>query len=139
MKKLIPDVLTPEDRDDLLKLPAGNRIHTGPVIEKIKAIIELEVGPVLWEPPTYMRLEKRVRSHPWHVDTGTNNHMMWCEYGCSILLEDGTDREVGCIEYRDGTIVRNYLSLAIHDSKEEHRVTDHKRERKTFLCFLKLK
>lgn len=139
MKKVVPDVLTPEDRDDLLKLPPGIIEDENPVIEKIKAIIESEVGPVSWESPTYMRLEARVRSHPWHVDTGTNNHMMWCEYGCSILLEDGTDEEVGYLEYQDGTIVRNYLSLAIHDSKERHRITEHTKERKTFLCFLKLK
>ena len=81
--------------------------------------------------------------HPWHIDTGgdygSEGHMMWCDYGCSILLNDKDTS--GFLEYRDGTKIlpkEHYCSLAMHSSDVEHRAyTDGTRE--TLLCFVQRK
>ena len=72
----------------------------------------------------------------WHVDTGVKNHMIWCDYGCSVLLTN--DENSGFLEYRDGTKFlpeEHYCGLAIHGSDVEHRV-GHGANRVTFLAFL---
>ena len=82
MRKLIKNVITAEEANQLIQ--ADNKYHALPVMKKIRTIIDKEVGPVNWNSETYTRLEK-AGYHDWHVDTGKDNHMPWCEYGISIL------------------------------------------------------
>jgi hypothetical protein len=137
MKLLLPNLLSSEEATELSGMGQGKIPLSSEslVIKKIQDAIVEVVGSVSWVLPAYMRIESRPGGCDWHIDTGTKNHMAWCRYGCSIALSDGTDEEVGYIEYGDGEIVRNYLSLAIHSSDERHRVPASSR-RLTFLCFL---
>ena len=137
MREFIPNVITPDEATFL----AGLRTAKNPKIkhssvEKIHKAIESLVA-ANWEPPTYTRLEHRLNlPHEWHKDTGSNDHMAWCKYGCSVVLtnEEGS----GYLEYRDGFVLKapeHYCGLAIHSSDEEHR-TQHTGLRKTYLAFL---
>jgi len=134
MKKVIKNVLNEEEAKFLIKNPTDETI-----LKKIKNIINDEIGPIDWERPSYTRVEHNGK-HLWHFDTGAKGnyaekgHMEWCEYGCSILLTQG---ECGFLEYRDGTKLNHFLDLAIHSSDEEHKITDYKGERITFLAFVR--
>ena len=140
MRSLTRAIITRREAEELIgdgpPFPPGIDISEtdNPIIEKIKSGIEDVIGKVVWEPPSYMRLEHRNRGHEWHVDTGNRGHMPWCNYGCSILLKE--DGDVGYIEYRDESRIHNYLDLIIHSSDVEHRVEKNK-DRIAFLCFIK--
>ena len=137
MKKLIPNVITPEEASYLASLkPSKNPTVNHLVHEKIRS----KIGSLVdanWDPPAYTRLERRNgNAHNWHKDTGSRKHMTWCTYGCSVLLRD--DEGAGYLEYRDGLKIpasEHYCGLAIHSSDEEHR-TVHGGKRQTYLAFL---
>lgn len=139
MQLFIPNVITPEEAEALVsyhntKHCPGDIDHLE-VIAKIKGAIEQVVKPN-WDLPSYTRIEKLDRGHDWHLDTGSSNHMKWCDYGCSVLLTN-LDK-AGFLEYRDGKTLRpeeHYCGLAIHSSDVEHR-TEHEGERITFLAFI---
>ena len=139
MRAFIPNIITPEEAATIVAY--YNTKHCPgdwdklEAVDKIKKAIERVVKPV-WEPPTYIRVEKLDRGHDWHVDTGSNDHMKWCDYGCSVLLTDSED--AGFLEYKDGKIFypeEHYCGLAIHSSDVEHR-TKHQGARITFLAFI---
>ena len=143
MKQLIKDIITPEEASYLIDLTSGEKISVKhptikkDLIDKIKGVIN-DLVQVSWKQPSYIKLEcNRQKPHNWHLDTGSRNHMTWCSYGCSILLND---REgAGYLEYRDGTVIEaedHYCSLAIHSSDEEHRTIHEPNKRTTLLVFL---
>ena len=140
MREFIPGVITPDEARYLVNLKERGEekdlsIDHAPV-KKIHDTINSLVN-VSWNLPTYTRIESLSKmGHDWHVDTGNNNHMSWCNYGCSILLTDNP--EAGCLEYRDGHKLdaeKHYCGLAIHSSDVEHR-TNHSGTRITYLAFL---
>lgn len=141
MRTFIPNVITAQEAEALVsyhntKHCPGDIDHLD-VIAKIKKAIEQVVEPI-WDSPSYTRIEKLDRGHDWHVDTGSNDHMKWCDYGCSVLLTDSED--AGFLEYRDGGKIypkEHYCGLAIHSSDVEHR-TEHQGDRITFLAFIAL-
>lgn len=142
MKVYLPDIITEEDRDELLALPRNMNLSffdhfREPSLQLVAQEVRSAVAPedVSFLPPSYFRIEERAEGHPWHKDTGNEDHMLWCDWGCSILLKDGTEEEVGRLHYIDGTVVHNYLGLAIHSSGEVHRVSRNK-GRLVFLAFL---
>jgi hypothetical protein len=141
MKKLIPNIIAPEEAAILARLAKEEKkkdpILPSSIITKIKDVINSEVK-ASWQSPAYFRLENLGRAHDWHLDTGSKKHMLWCKYGCSILLKN--NKEAGYLEYRDGTKIlpdEHYCSLAIHSSDEEHRTVHQPFGRVTFLAFLK--
>ena len=146
MKKIIPNIITVEEAKIIIDngMSITNNSFHHPVISKIENIIESELGEIEWSKPTYKRVEGKPGTfrglrHNWHVDTGSNGHMLWCDYGGSILLNDKDTS--GFLEYRDGTKIlpkEHYCSLAIHSSDVEHRVYD-KGSRQTLLLFLQRK
>ena len=122
----ISNVITPEEaiflQENNIKDPEGNKI-----VNKIKRVIEEKISPdiAIWDEPSKISIERRSNGHPWHVDTGSSNHMLWCAYGASILLTD--DDRAGYLEYRDGTKIlpkEHYCSMALHTSDIEHRVEE---------------
>lgn len=136
MREFIPHVITPEEAKVLVSF-IGNadnpEIH--PIVDKIKDAIEEVINPT-WGLPSYTRIEKHHKNHPWHVDTGSSNHMMWCDYGCSVLLTNTEDS--GFLEYRDGTKLlpeEHFCGLAIHSSDVEHQ-SEQGGGRIAFLAFI---
>jgi len=139
MRAYIENVITQEEAKSILHLKDDlSALYENPVVLRVKDIIEKKVGLIDWEPPTYMRVEENGK-HDWHIDTGYKppGHMKWCEYGCSILLNE--DKDSGFLEYRDDIKLNNYLGLAIHSSDVEHRISPYKGIRETFLVFVKKK
>tara|TARA_Y100000766_G_scaffold220060_1_gene192037 strand:- start:17180 stop:17671 length:492 start_codon:yes stop_codon:yes gene_type:complete len=163
MKKFIPNVISREESLFLLNSTQNsikwNRSHllkdinlsnTNDITNIIIKILNIVDVPNRSD-KSYFRLESStegsVRTHPWHVDTGSKNHMSWCKYGISILLSEPTTFKGAELEYRDGTIItkeKHYLGLTMHSSDVEHRLrwgiesSDKKREgeRRTLLFFL---
>ena len=139
MREFIPNVITPEEAalvvDEYINKNITDPEAVKGVIDKMKAAIEGVVKPN-WDPPTWTRVEKSRKGHGWHIDTGSNNHMMWCDFGCSILLTNTEDS--GFLEYRDGTKMlpeEHFCGLAIHSSDVEHRA-EQGGGRVAFLAFI---
>ena len=138
-KILIPNIITPEEA---IFLKENNIKNSKEIVDKIKKIIEEKISPdiAIWDEPSRISIERnRSNGHPWHVDTGSSNHMLWCAYGASILLTD--DDRAGYLEYRDGTKIlpkEHYCSMALHSSDVEHRVEQNS-SRIAFLSFLQRK
>lgn len=91
------------------------------------------------KPASYYRLEKTSeQGHGWHKDTGSNDHMMWCQVGCSILLESHSD--AGKTFYNiEGEIIeveRDRLDLIAHTSDVLHKVDPPEGHRLVFLIFI---
>mgnify|MGYP003153052975 FL=1 len=136
MREFIPHVITPEEAKVLASfIGNADNPEIPPIVDKIKAAIEEVINPT-WGLPSYTRIEKHHKSHDWHVDTGSSNHMKWCDYGCSVLLSNAEGS--GFLEYRDGTKFlpeEHFCGLAIHGSDVEHR-TEQPGNRAVFLAFV---
>jgi hypothetical protein len=106
------------------------------VFDQLSADFDFEV-----KDKSYWRLERRPSGHGWHKDTGTNNHMAWCQVGASILLtgdftggntyysQDETLQEVK-EEYRE------LGDLLAHTSDVWHKVDNHDGNRTVLLMFI---
>ena len=134
----IPNVITPKEA---IFLKENGIKDSKEIIDKIKKVIEEKISPdiAIWDEPSKIRIERSPNGHPWHVDTGSSNHMLWCAYGASILLTD--DDRAGYLEYRDGTKIlpkEHYCSMTLHSSDVEHRVEQNS-SRVTLLSFLQRK
>ncbi len=107
------------------------------IVDILKKDFEFEI-----KPQSYQRFETRRAGHPWHLDTGTNNHMMWCQVGVSLLLQDsGSGGETYYGDDEKGTNAiksdRNIYDLVAHTSDEWHAVTPHRDgNRIVFLMFI---
>jgi len=79
--------------------------------------------------------------HKWHKDTGTDNHMSWCQVGLSVLL---TNSFTGGLMYyadddsgKNKTLVKRKVGdLCVHDSSEWHMVEPHEGKRTVLLIFI---
>tara|TARA_A100001515_G_scaffold54463_1_gene43063 strand:- start:896 stop:1354 length:459 start_codon:yes stop_codon:yes gene_type:complete len=106
------------------------------IIKKLKVDFNFEV-----KDKSYWSIESKQSGHKWHKDTGSNNHMMWCQVGVSLLLQDGDgggetyyaddDKETNKIKSN-----RKLYDLVAHTSDEWHMVTPHTGERVVFLMFI---
>jgi len=88
---------------------------------------------------SYFKIEQTSENgHDWHVDTGSSNHMMWCELGGTILLK--ADYQGGKTYYKeDGKVVeikRGIGDLCAHRSDVEHKVDPTTGNRQVFLIFI---
>ena len=139
---IIKDFIDNETRSALLQLsPQKTPIrhcHKIPFLEELfHRYKEIEPSIDLEGKKGYYRVEKRSKGHPWHFDTGSNKHMLWCNYGSSILLTNPKMYTGGEFMFRDGTKIRDehYCTLVLYKSDEEHKVTPNNGKRKVFLAF----
>ena len=143
MRNKYPNFLTKEDishlYDNLIVnnkyyiLKTKNRIVVK-VLNKLKIDFDFTV-----KGESYFKIEKTGDGgHDWHVDTGSGNHMMWCEVGVTVLLKPG--EEGGETYYKeDDEIVeveRRVGDLCAHTSNVEHKVNPAKGDRQVFLIFI---
>ena len=90
---------------------------------------------------SYWLIEHKPGGHAWHRDTGTGNHMTWCQVGVSLLLKKADD---GGETYYSSSwsgknsvkVERDLYDLVAHTSDEWHMVKKHKGERIVFLMFI---
>ena len=142
MKKIYHNFITKEDLTELKKIEinSNTRILHKPngivdrVINALKKDFTFEIKEL-----SYYRLEKTTENgHNWHKDTGSNNHMPWCQVGCSILLE--SDCEGGKTYYKENdkvtTAERGIFDLIAHTSDVLHKVDAPNAYRLAFLIFI---
>ena len=139
----LPNVITPEEAKILREDRRLRTRETSEIITEIKRVVDRTLYHINWKKPSIIRVEQKSSGHPWHVDTGgdygSEGHMMWCSWGCSLLLTD--DEDAGYLEYRDGTKLlpkEHFCGLSIHTSDIEHRVPKNK-TRVALLLFLERK
>ena len=142
MRKIYRNFISNKDVIELKKLKENKSIRileeenyvVNKVIKQLQDDFDFEI-----KKESYYRLEPTAdHGHEWHVDTGSSNHMMWCQVGCSIMLESSCDG--GSTYYNiDGEIIevdRNVYDLIAHTSDVLHKVDPPKGHRLVFLIFI---
>jgi hypothetical protein len=143
MKKIYRNFITKEEADQQISI--GRCRHA--VEEKQNNIADKVINTISKDfdfevkSKSYWSIEHRPRGHGWHLDTGSNNHMLWCQIGVSILLQDGKgggDTYYGTCEDDINAIKsdRKLYDLVVHTSDEWHMVTPHEGNRFVFLMFI---
>ena len=142
MRILIKNAINVEEHIALLREGDTSFVNllgeTNPTILKIVSILKEHFDFVI-KPESYWRIEHTPKGHEWHVDTGTNNHMMWCQVGCSILLTSTKEFEGGETLYNKEepiTVERDLYDIAAHSSDEWHKVESHAGKRVVLLLFI---
>jgi predicted 2-oxoglutarate/Fe(II)-dependent dioxygenase YbiX len=108
------------------------------IVDKIINKLKLDFDFTVKE-ESYFKIEQTGQEgHDWHVDTGSNNHMMWCELGGTILLK--ADYQGGKTYYKEDNKVveveRSIGDLCAHKSDVEHKVDPTTGNRQVFLIFI---
>jgi len=141
MGVIIKNAINKEEHEALLRGDTSF-VHiageTNPTILKIIGILREHFDFVI-KPESYWRIEHTPNGHDWHIDTGTNNHMMWCQVGCSILLTSTKEFEGGETFYNKEepyTVERDLYDIAAHTSSEWHMVKPHTGNRVVLLLFI---
>jgi len=141
MGVIIKNAINKEEHDELIRRDTSHVSlvgETNPTILKMLGILREHFDFVI-KPESYWRIEHNPGGHEWHVDTGTNNHMMWCQVGCSILLTSTKQFEGGETFYNKEepyTVERDLYDIAAHTSAEWHMVTPHTGNRVVLLLFI---
>lgn len=94
-----------------------------------------EFFPISLGGESYAVVEQRREGHVWHTDTGTNDHMLWCRYTCSVGLSPRDSYTGGEFWFRDMGPLHHYLGMIAYTPDFEHMVTTHKGERWVLLMF----
>ena len=141
MRTLIKNAINKEDHCILPQATDGFiplLSETNPTILKIVSVLKEHFDFII-KPESYWRIEHNPGGHEWHVDTGTNNHMPWCQVGCSTLLTSNTQFTGGeTFYYKQEPIKseRDLYDIVAHSSDEWHMVTPHTGNRVVLLLFI---
>ena len=137
MRILIENVINEKDAKKVLKLRRGKRNFDNPIIMKVLANIEEVIGNRGTTSPSYASVETRQKGHQWHKDTGSKDHMLWCNYGVSVLLKKAGK---ALFKYKNPDKVypqdAHYLNAIVHSSDQWHTVEDATGGRTVLLMFL---
>ncbi len=137
MRYFIKDILTKRDAKCLCNLNVDKYDFSNSIMKKITKKIKNVIGDISLSKPSYYNIDSSQNGHNWHKDTGTHGHMLWCNYGVSILLKKS---EGGLFKYKNPYKTYNqeehYLNAIIHSSDEWHMVEPSKKGRTVLLMFL---
>ena len=135
--------LTKEDISHLYNtLTVGDKYYVlkekNKVVDKVINKLKIDFSFTVKD-ESYFKIEQTSKDgHDWHVDTGSSNHMMWCELGGTILLK--ADYQGGKTYYKeDGKVIeveRDIGDLCAHSSDVEHKVDPTTGDRQVFLIFI---
>ena len=141
MRKKLSKFIDEKTAKELIKLDGNKHLINSDVTPGIIMLIVHVLSQYFYfdvKDQSYWIVEKRPKGHEWHYDTGSANHMAWCEVGCSLLLTD--DFTGGETYYRVGgsevLCERGLYDLVAHTSDEEHMVAPHVGNRIVLLIFL---
>jgi hypothetical protein len=143
MRLIEPDFLDQEEIAYLLKTPRGLhklKSSSNPVVDKVVERLRRHFNFEI-NSNSYWRIEEKPDGHEWHKDTGSNDHMLWCQVGVSIVLTNNfTGGETFYADDAGETNVvkqnRKIGDLCAHTSTEWHMVTPHQGRRTVFLMFI---
>ena len=141
MKGIVKDFVTPEEANQLRSLTQNKSVviqdlPDGGIRSLIVNRLKEDIPDLKIHDKSYLRIEHIYKGHGWHVDTGSNNHMPWCTYGCSIMLSRDYEYVGGTFHYRDEDLEPDFCQLIWHDSKTEHMVEPHQGVRVVCLIFI---
>ena len=123
-------------------LTVGNKYYVlkekNKIVDKIINKLKIDFSFTVKD-ESYFKIEQTGKDgHDWHVDTGSSNHMMWCELGGTILLK--ADCQGGKTYYKEDSKVieveRDIGDLCAHRSDVEHKVDPTTGNRQVFLIFI---
>ena len=138
MRALIENAITKDDAKVLLSTQLDKQDFNNPIIRKVLNKIETVIGERDYSSPSYLKIEASENGHDWHKDTGSNNHMKWCNYGCSLLIKKS---EEGIFKYKspsqEYSQKEHYLNIILHSSDEWHKREKATKGRTVLLMFLK--
>ena len=140
MRMVISEIIS---ESEVALLPVSGKLlelrDTNGVLRRILEEIEKHIDLTL-KPESYCLVERRPAGHEWHKDTGfPSEHMPWCTYGGSIVLN--RDFQGGELKYRsaNGVITeikeRRALDLHFHSSDEFHMIEPSTGTRAAFYLF----
>lgn len=141
MRTLIKNAINKEDYGILPQVTDGLKPilgETNSTILKIISILKEHFDFVI-KPESYWRIECNPEGHPWHIDTGDMDHMLWCQVGCSILLTPNAQFSGGETFYNKEepiSVERDLYDIAAHSSDEWHMVNPHIGNRVVLLLFI---
>ena len=119
MRAFIPNIITEKDIPERLTRKSWDAPVIIKILEGCKYLFD---KPILRGLPSYIRLEDRNKEHPWHTDTGTKGHMMWCEYSISVLVSKPS--KGGLLKYKNPIAEYKpedrYLGAIVHTNNEWH-------------------
>ncbi len=134
MRVFIKNVINKKDADTL---KPGKQDFNNPIIKNILVKLEEFINKRTYNSPSYCVVEESEKGHDWHIDTGSMNHMQWCNYGVSILLRKSDN---GIFKYKEPnkeyTQNEHYLNALVHSSDQWHKREDATKGRKILLMFL---
>ena len=141
MKKIYRNFITEEEANILKDLSSVKLLESdNKVVKKILCQLKKDFKFTIGK-ESYYYTEKYPIGHPWHKDTGNNDHMNWCEVGVSILLEEPISG--GDTYYADNIKGSNKIKsdrkiydLIAHTSDVYHMVEPHVGNRNVFLIFI---
>jgi hypothetical protein len=143
MKDFVKDFITPEEsatlrgllggesywRRDIKDLDPSSTAYR--VVDRLKDHFDYTLNE-----KSYICVEHKGTGHDWHKDTGDRDHMLWCTYGCSIMLSRDYEYTGGLFHYKDVEIQPEFCGLLWHDSKTMHKVDPHQGLRIVCLIFI---
>ena len=144
MRAKINGIITTAEAKELLSLQfvhnGQNKGFNQSIVKKVIEKCSKYIGKCKLKAPSYWNIENRHSAHEWHLDTGSNNHMPWCDYGISILLTPPHDAAGGLFKYREPDLEykqsEHYLNAIIHSSDEWHMREESDNGRTVLLIFL---
>lgn len=132
-----PDFLSADDLAELAS-EVEYKEFDDPIIRRLVAVLRETYPKLSTEFPSYCRVEHKLEGHPWHVDTGTSNHMMWARVTARVLLtKPEVDFTGGGFFFADAPhdALFGYGELMHFRSDVEHCVARHKGNRRVLLMF----
>ena len=143
MRWVVKNIINESEESDLINYCGNSRRliknSQHKILSKILDVIRDYVDFDIKD-ESYFKIESRPAGHPWHKDTGSNDHMLWCQVGGTILLSG--DHTGGEISYRneDGTEEmikdREKHDLYFHTSDVFHKIETSDGKRSAFLIFI---
>tara|TARA_Y100001973_G_C5175160_1_gene321461 strand:- start:933 stop:1361 length:429 start_codon:yes stop_codon:yes gene_type:complete len=141
MRVLIKNSLSKEDAEELManRSDVTSDRFSNPIVVKLLDKCKEYIGrDVNTNQPSYLRINSTTAGHNWHMDTGTNGHMTWCQYGMSTLLSP--PKEGGIFKYKEPDIEysqkEHYLNTILHTSDQWHMVEPSEEKRTVLLMFI---
>lgn len=143
MKKIYHNFITKKEAEEQVEIGACRSVIVNTdnklvekIVNKLKEDFDFNISE-----KSYWSIESRSRGHKWHKDTGSKNHMAWCQVGVSLLLEEADSG--GNTYYSDNPsgsnsikVERGLYDLIAHTSDEWHMVEPHEGKRIVFLMFI---
>mgnify|MGYP003659859060 CR=1 FL=1 len=136
-RSYIKDIITPAEAEQLSSISGRQPLDIEPIERVVATMVDLYPAAGVTA-QSYAVIEGKPDGHPWHVDTGDTNHMLWCALSASVLLTRPEDFTGGTFEFDEpfDQVASRHRYATIYTSDQVHRVLPHTGNRRVLLIFL---